>query len=260
MNNKVSIFEERFIAIWCLVMPITSLLVIPSIQGTTPAYILAFFSLFFFLVRLKTQGLDQKNRAYLYFLLLVGLLWLGLLVGSQLGHIIDNRKDFNGDFLINDLDEKVLFRSALFTQSIYFAASILISLYFRLYFRPEWMKYVLMGGFLMAAYGVYEWMFFLIFKHPGDFVANRIYGEDHPGSWSQTVDFTGVSLLRIKSFFGEPSFYASAVLLYLITAIKHNRLFLVGLLAFNAFFSTSTSCYISLVVCLFFYVILSPKG
>ncbi|MBV9644101.1 MAG: hypothetical protein JO334_11050 [Verrucomicrobia bacterium] len=260
MNNNVSIFEERFIAIWCLFMPVTSLLVIPSIQGTTPAYILAFFSLFLVLARLRFQGLTQKNRQYLYFLVLIGLLWLGLLVGSQLGHILDDRKDFNGAFLINELDGKVLFRSALFTQSLYFAACVLIFLYFRLYFRAEWMKYVFIGGFLMAAYGVYEWLFFLVFKHPGDFVANRIYGEDHPGSWSQTVDFAGLSLLRIKSFFGEPSFYSSAILLYLITAIRYNRLFLVGLLAFNAFFTTSTSCYVSLVVCLLFYVILTPSG
>jgi hypothetical protein len=253
-------FEEGFIALWCLVMPVTSLLVVPSIQGTTPAYILAFLSLFFVFVRLKTQGLNEPNRQYLYLLVLVGLVWLGLLVGSQAGHIIDNRKEFPGAFLINNLDEKILFRSALFTQSLYFAACVLIFLYFRFYFRDEWMKYVLIGGYLMAAYGIYEWLYFLIFKQPGDFIANRMFGEEHPGSWSQTVDFAGISLLRIKSFFGEPSFYSSAIILYLITAIKSNRVLLISLIAFNAFFTTSTSCYIALVVCLLFHVILSPKG
>jgi len=112
----------------------------------------------------------------------------------------------------------------------------------------------------MAAYGVYEWLFYLIFKHPGDFIANRIYGEDHPGSWSQTLDFAGLSLIRIKSFFGEPSFYSAAVIPYLITAIKCNRAVLIGLLAFNAFFSTSTTCYVALLVCLLFHIILTPKG
>jgi hypothetical protein len=253
-------FEEGFIAIWCLVMPITSLLVVPSIQGTTPAYILGFLSLFFVFARLKNQGLNEPNREYLFLLILVGLVWLGLLVGSQAGHIIDDRREFPGAFLINNLDDKILFRSALFTQSLYFAACVLIFLYFRFYFRDEWMKYVLMGGYLMAAYGVYEWLYFLIFKQPGDFIANRMFGEDHPGSWSQTVDFAGISLLRIKSFFGEPSFYSSAIILYLITAIKTNRVLLIGLIAFNAFFTTSTTCYIALVVCLLFHVILSPKG
>jgi hypothetical protein len=256
----VSKCEEGFIAVWCLLMPVTSLLVVPSIQGTTPAYIFAFLSLVFVLVRLKTEGFSQRNRQYVYFLFLVGLVWLGLLVGSQAGHIIDDRKDFPGAFLINELDSRIIFRSALFTQSLYFFASILIFLYFRFYFREEWVRYVLLGGLVMAAYGVYEWVYFLIFKQPGDFVANRMYGEDHPGSWSQTVDFAGLSLLRIKSFFGEPSFYSSAIILYLITAIKYNELLLIGLLAFNAFFSTSTSCYLGLAICLIFYVVLSPKG
>jgi O-Antigen ligase len=260
MSIALNKLEEGFVAIWCLLMPVTSLLVIPSIKGTTLAYIFAFLSVCFVLFRLKTEGLNQKNRQYVYLLVIIALIWLGLLVGSQAGHLIDDRKDFRGAFLINDLDDKILFRSALFTQSLYFAACILIFLYFRYYFRDKWMKYVLLGGYLMAAYGVYEWLFFLIFKHPGDFIANRIYGEDHPGSWSQTVDFAGLELIRIKSFFGEPSFYSSAIILYLITAIKLNRVWLVGLLAFNGFFSTSTTCYVALLVCLLFNLILTPKG
>ncbi len=252
--------EEFFVALWCLIMPVTSLLLIPSIQGTIPAYAFAFLSLFFVIVRLKTQGLNTANSQYLKLIFLVALLWLGLLVASQLGHLIDNRRDFRGAYLVNNADTTILFRTTLFTQSLYFAACILIFLYFRFYFRDEWIKYVLMGGYLMAAYGVYEWLFFLIFKHPGDFIANRMYGEDHPGSWSQTVNFGGLSLLRIKSFYGEPAFYASAVIPFLITAITFNRKWLILLLAFNGFFSTSTSFYIALVVCLLFHVILSPKG
>jgi hypothetical protein len=260
MTITLSKLEEAFVAFWCLMMPVTSLLVIPSVKGTTLAYICAFLSLFFVLFKLKTEGFSPRNREYLCLLLIVALIWLALLVGSQAGHLVDDRKDFPGAFLINDADTKVILRSALFTQSLYFAACMLIFLYFRYYFRDEWMKYVLLGGYLMAAYGVYEWLFYLVFKQSGDFIANRVYGEDHPGSWSQTVDFAGLSLLRIKSFFGEPSFYSAAVILYLITAIKLNRSWLIGLLAFNAFFSTSTTCYVALPVCLVFYTLLTPKG
>jgi hypothetical protein len=259
-DNNVRKFEEGFIAIWCLLMPVTSFLLVPSIQGTTPAYVLAFLPLFFIFLRLKTQGLNQKNRQYVSLLFFLAFVWLALLVGSQAGHIIDDRRGFPGAFLINDLDDKIVFRTALFTQSLYFSACVLIFLYFRFYFRDEWMKYVLRGAYLMAAYGVYEWTYFLIFHRTGDFVANRMYGGDHPGSWSQTIDFAGISLLRIKSFYGEPSFYSSAVILYLITAINFNRVWLIGLLAFNAFFCTSTTCYIGLIVCLIFHIILSPKG
>jgi hypothetical protein len=260
MDKTVGKFEEAFIAIWCLVMPITSFLLIPAIQGTTLAYILAFLSLGLLWLRIKSEGLNRTNRQYLSFLFLAAFLWLVLLVGSQAGHIIDDRKDFNGAFLINDDDNKIIFRSALFTQSLYFAACLLIFLYFRLYFREEWMKYVLLGGYLMAAYGVYEWTYYLVFHQTGDFLANRMYRGDHPGSWSQTIDFAGLSLLRIKSFYGEPSFYSSAVILYLITAINLNRPWLIALLAFNAFFCTSTTLYIASAVCLLFHITLSPKG
>src|SRR5258708_13097026 len=246
--------EECFVAVLFLLMPVTSLLIIPSVKGTTIAYLFAFLSFGFVMVRLKQEGLTKRNRNYLYLSLIVALIWLALLVGSQAGHLIDDRKDFRGAFLINDTDTKVLFRSALFTQSLYFAACILIFLYFRYYFRDEWMKYVLAGAYLMAAYGVYEWLFYLIFKHPGDFIANRIYGEDHPGSWSQTLDFAGLSLIRIKSFFGEPSFYSAAVIPYLITAIKCNRAVLIGLLAFNAFFQTSTTCSLPFLICSLFHI------
>jgi hypothetical protein len=259
-HTRANNWEEGFVALWCLVMPVTSFLVIPSVQGTTLAYIFAFLSVLLVLVRIKTQGLNETNSRYLYLLFLVVLLWLALLVASQIGHIIDNRRDFKAAYLINNDDTTILFRSTLFTQSLYFAACVLISLYFRFYFRTEWMKYVFIGGFVMAAYGVYEWTYFLVFHHTGDFVANRMYGNVHPGSWSQTIDFAGLSLLRIKSFYGEPSFYSSAIILYLITAISYNRSSLIGLMAFNAFFSTSTTCYIALVVCLLFQIILSPKG
>jgi hypothetical protein len=252
--------EEIFIAIWCLVMPITSLLIVPSIQGTLPAYAFAFLSILLVIVRLRTQGMNQENSKYLTLMSLIFIIWVALVAGSQLGHVIDNRKDFTGAYLVNNTDDTVLFRGTLFTQSLYFAACILIFLYFRFYFREEWMKYVFAGGYFMAAYGIYEWLFFLIFKHPGDFLANRMFGEEHPGSWSQTVNFGGLSLLRIKSTYGEPSFYAPAIILYLITAIRYNRNWLIALLAFNAFFSTSTSVYIALAVCLIFQVILSPKG
>ncbi|HZC35024.1 MAG TPA: hypothetical protein VE242_05395, partial [Chthoniobacterales bacterium] len=135
MSIALNKLEEGFVAIWCVLMPVTSLLIIPSIKGTTLAYIFAFLSVAFVLFRLKTEGLNERNRGYVYLLVIVALIWLALLVGSQAGHIIDDRKGFQGAFLINTLDDKVMFRSALFTQSLYFAACILIFLYFRYYFR-----------------------------------------------------------------------------------------------------------------------------
>jgi hypothetical protein len=124
----------------------------PLLTGSIPAYIFAFLSLLFVLVRIKAEGLNGINSRYLYLLFLVGFLWLALLAASQLGHIIDNRRDFKAAYLVNNNNNTTIpFRSTLFTQSLYFAACVLIFLYFRFYFRDEWMKYVFIGGFLMAA-------------------------------------------------------------------------------------------------------------
>src|SRR6266481_6039250 len=45
-----------FIPLWCIAMPVTSLLIVPSVQGTIPAYMLAFVSAFFVLVSRRYQG------------------------------------------------------------------------------------------------------------------------------------------------------------------------------------------------------------
>jgi hypothetical protein len=43
-----------FMAFWCVIMPLTTLLIVPSVQGTIPAYALAFVSVL--LVVLSRNG------------------------------------------------------------------------------------------------------------------------------------------------------------------------------------------------------------
>src|SRR6266550_3489549 len=135
-----------FMALWCVLMPITSFLLIPSAQGTIPAYVLAFASVF--LVIMSRDGVQpsiQQTR-YLKVALLVAGIWLLLLCGSQLGHLLSNRHDFGDMFLNNPSDTRVVLRSVLFTQTLYLAACLCIALFFRFFFRAEWMRYVLWGG------------------------------------------------------------------------------------------------------------------
>jgi hypothetical protein len=105
----------------------------------------------------------------------------------------------------------------------------------------------------MAAYGIYEWLFFLVFKQPGDFLGNRVYGmgteDTHTGSWSQSINIVGVELLRIKSTFGEPSFFSTAVIPYFFLALDNRKHLLASLCFFTALFSTSTTCYLALAAC-----------
>ena len=52
-----------FVPLWCTLMPVTSLLVVPSIQGTIPAYLMAFASLALLMASGETGRLHTKEAA-----------------------------------------------------------------------------------------------------------------------------------------------------------------------------------------------------
>ena len=244
--------------LWCTVMPVTSFLVIPSIQGTIPAYLMAFASAMLVLASGETGWFEFQRSRYLSTALLLAGIWLLLFCGSQLGHLISNRHGFGDLSLIREDDRRVLFRPALFTQTLYLSACICTALFFRFFFREEWMRYVLWGAWFLALYGIYEWMFFLVFKQPGDFIANRMYG-DHPGSWSQTMQVGPLTLLRIKSTFGEPSWFSAAIIPYFFVALQYKRKLLSAAILFCIVFSTSTSAFIAFTFALILYGVLKRK-
>ena len=243
-----------FVPLWCTVMPLTSLLIIPSLQGTIPAYVLAFVSAFFVIVgRDEGQPNVQRSRYFITALILAGI-WLLLLCGSQLGHLLSNRHDFGDMFLINSDDTRVVLRSALFTQSLYLAACVCIALFFGFFFREEWMRYVFWGAWFLAIYGIYEWTFYLVFQQPGDFIVNRSYGDGlHTASWSQAFQLGPFNLLRIKSTFGEPSWFSAGVIPYLFLALEYKRRWLSTALLFCLVLSASTSAYTALPFSLILY-------
>ena len=239
-------------------MPLTSFLLIPTIQGTIPAYFMAFVSLGLVMASGETGSFEVQRNRYLSIAFLCAGIWLLLFCGSQFGHLVSNRHGFGDLFLIRPEDTRVVFRRALFTQTTYLCACICIALFFRFFFREEWMRYVLWGAWFLALYGIYEWLFFLVFKRPGDFIANRMYG-DHPGSWSQTMQVGPLTLLRIKSTFGEPSWFSAAVIPYFFLALQYKRKLLSAALLFCIVFSTSTSAFIAFTFALIFYGLFKRK-
>jgi hypothetical protein len=247
-----------FMPFWCTVMPVTSFLLIPSIQGTIPAYMLAFASAFFVVLSRDAGPSSIQRTRYLTVALLVAGIWLLLLCGSQLGHLLSNRRDFGDMYLIDSEDTTVVLRKGLFSQSLYLAACLCIALFFRFFFRAEWMRYVLWGGWVLAIYGIYEWLFFLIFKRPGDFIVNRAYGE-HTGSWSQVIQVGPFALLRIKSTFGEPSWFSAGVIPYIFLALQYKRKWLAAALFFCIVFSTSSSAYLAFPVALLLHSLFQRK-
>jgi len=249
-----------FMPLWCTVMPLTSFVLIPSMQGTVPAYMLAFVSAFFLMLSRDGAEASIQRARYFTVALLVAGIWILLFCGSQLEHLLSNRHDFGEMSLINPSDTRVVFRSALFTQTLYLAACLCIALFFRFFFRAEWMRYVLWGGWFLALYGIYEWLFFLVFQRPGDFIVNRTTGADlHTGSWSQVIQLGSLSLLRIKSTFGEPSFFSAGVIPYLFLALEYKRKWLSAALLFCVVFSTSSSAFAALPFALLIYSLFQRK-
>ncbi len=231
--------------LWCVVMPITGTVLVPSLQGTVPAYMLAFGSLILVFMKVRSGEIPPAVIRYLKVFLGLFLLWLMLMVASQLGLMASDRRDFGSAPMVDMDDDTILFRRTLFTQSLYFLSCVLIALYFSYFFKARWMRFVHWGGYFLAGYGIYEWTYFLIFHETGDFLVNRTFGL-HTASWSQEVSLGGLTLLRIKSTLGEPTFFTAAVLPYLFFALDARKWVLSAMLLFTAIGSTSTACYLAL--------------
>jgi hypothetical protein len=236
---------DFFVAGWLTLMPVNSFVVIPAIQGTTPAYLLGFVSLLLVFLPGYSAATAEVRRGYIRVVVCLSLLWVLNLCVSQMVNLASPPDYLWRATLINPEDTRAAFRSTIITQSIYLAACVSVFLFFRYQFQERWWKYVFWGAWLLAIYGVYEWVYFLIFQTPGDFIANRSYA-DTPGSWSQTLDFGPVNLLRIKSTQGEPSFLSVVVLPYLYLAVEQRRRLLAAVLLFVAIFSTSTAAFFGL--------------
>ncbi len=234
---------ERYFIVWAAVLPIMSVLLLPGIQGTTPAYLMAFGSVGLLpLIRRETAA--SYVRSFWPFL----AAWLVLIVGSQAALFLSHVQAFPHLRMVDAGDTTIFFRRSLLTQSLYLFACFFTFLFFRYIYRSEWQRYLLVGGWVLAGYGIYEWIFYLLFHQTGDFIANRSFSGDHTGSWSQILHFGRLDLLRIKSVTGEPSFFALSAMPYLIFALQARRWYLTGALLFALIFSFSTSAYLALLV------------
>jgi hypothetical protein len=78
------------------------------------------------LIRGEGHSSIQRTRYFTTAFLVVGI-WLLLLCGSQLGHLLSNRHDFGEMYMIDSEDKTVVLRKGLFTQSLYLAACLCIA-------------------------------------------------------------------------------------------------------------------------------------
>src|SRR5260221_11245378 len=112
-----------FMALWCVLMPLTSFLLIPSAQGTIPAYMLAFVSACFVIVGRDSGQANIQRRLYFTVALLVAGILLLLLLGGQPGKFLSNRREFCANLLEKSNHKRVVLCSVLFFPTLFVTAS-----------------------------------------------------------------------------------------------------------------------------------------
>ena len=212
-------FLDIYFAFLSLVLPITSFLLIPSIQGTTPAYILALLA-----IPLVTLIKSIGRKKYIKDISIIISLFVLLNTISQFG-LIFSIPNFGNLTLIDADDDTLILRGSMFTQSIYFLASVSTFCFVKSFYRNRYNKFIFLGSLLLALYGIYEFLYFLMFNNNGDFISNRSFQSGNflvSGSSFQILALGFLRIMRLKSLTGEPSMYAFTILPFWIFAIHEN--------------------------------------
>jgi hypothetical protein len=207
---------EAYFAVLAFVLPISSFLIVPGVQGTIPPYVLGLLSILLCL-----------ERRYLSSLLIGFLFWASLLVLSQFSLIASGTRVHLGLPLVEPADFTPAMRTTLMSQSLYLLACYMIYLFARSHYQPRLMKYLFWGAWFVVLYGLWEWCLQTFAGTSVDFLANRTFGESsgqsRAASWAQFYNVGPLRILRFKSTATEPSRYATIAVVYLSLAVAHNR-------------------------------------
>lgn len=236
---------DRYFYFWALVLPITSIVVFPSIQGTVPAYLLAIASIVISL-------LFSPQRFAELFMKLMGFWIVFILLNSiaQIGLSV-TKADISDLRLVNAYDGVNLFRSSLITQSLYLIPAVFTFFFVRSYYQASWDKYILAGGCILAIYGFYEWSYYLVFEQSGDFLTNRVFDtglKQSSASSFQTISLGGKSFLRFKSLTGEPSMYAFSMLPFWIYSVHLRRYIISAVFLVTLLLTTATTAILGILI------------
>ena len=247
---------ESYCKLFALVLPVTSILLVPQIQGTTPGLVMALFSPF---VVLAASG--EANRNYWRGLLRFFAIFLFFLLASQLALLFGTLASRSDLILVRPGFLEPL-RSTLLTQGLYLVSGCFTFLLFAHFYRREWDRFVVAGGVLLASIGLLEWLSFLLAGQTFDFLSNRTFGDgiEGSGSLTQKIGVMGQTLLRLKSLTGEPSMYSLSMLPYMAFCVATRRWRLAAYLSFTLLLSTSTSALLGFLVFGLLLVLFYARG
>lgn len=255
MDNKYNIIDKYFI-LWTFFIPITSVILIPNIKGTLISYLLAFISPFIILFRAK-NFFKKYIMEFLFFL----FIWMTFFCLSQFGNLIYNINISNLILVNNELNIMKVFRSSIFTQSLYLIPCILLYLYCKNFYNIKWDKWIIFSGYVFSIIGLYFLVYFLVTGQNGDFISNRIFGDSVVASnIPQNILVGDIVIQRVQSLSGEASMYAFTILPYIIFAIHRstNKIMII-IMTLSLLLSLSTTGFLGIIVyiiciCYFFKI------
>jgi hypothetical protein len=256
MKEKAAL-TDLYYRIWAFAMPVTSFLVVPSIQGTTIGYLMCFLS-----VPLVLLFGGRARKSWMHFVGAAIIVWLLMFCTSQLADIMAPwDPDFTKVVLVDEKDPfTFIMRKSLFTQSLYVAAVVFYGAYVYHYYKPTWDQWLLAAITLFALYGMYEVAYYIVTGQPGDFISNRAFGDQFGqgivrsdgtvnGSSFQQIEIKGFPIQRLKALTGEPSMYAMSIFPFWVYFNATSRLrWPVWVIGISLIMSTSSTVLIGYAV------------
>ncbi|ACO27347.1 hypothetical protein MRY88_26280 [Bacillus cereus] len=244
-SRKLTILDRYFRA-WALVIPVTSVLVVPGIQGTIPGYIFSFLLIFALLVcKLDSSKINTFKDMFVFTYIFIIMILISQLINGTI-----NIPSLERVILVNKLDINTeIFRGSLFTQSLYLIPCIILFCFIKNYYSKDWDKYIFWGIGIYAIFGLYEFFYYIIFNEFGDFLTNRNFGEHETiRLGNQLMTIAGFTFQRINGLALEPSMFAFTVLPFWIYSIHTKRKRLSLILLCSLLLTASTTAFIGIIL------------
>jgi hypothetical protein len=164
---------------------------------------------------LLTPMISENKKilvSFYKFIICFSLLLILQIISNQIFEINNNENLY---YISSEINET--FRISIITQSLYFVMTVIFFFGIREYgFNNKIIKYTKLGIYITCFYGLYEFVFYLIYGFNGDFISNRITGVEYEYGTFQVINIGSVITSRIKSLSGEPSMYAFAMLPFFV--------------------------------------------
>lgn len=243
--RKLTILDRYFRA-WALVIPVTSVLVVPGIQGTIPGYIFSFLLIFVLLVcKLDSSKINTFKDMFVFTYIFIIMILISQLINGTI-----NIPSLERVILVNKLDINTeIFRGSLFTQSLYLIPCIILFCFIKNYYSKDWDKYIFWGIGIYAIFGLYEFFYYIIFNEFGDFLTNRNFGEHETiRLGNQLMTVAGFTFQRINGLALEPSMFAFTILPFWIYSIHTKRKRLSLILLCSLLLTASTTAFIGIIL------------